>query len=82
MIAATATATEMQNNFGKYLNIVMGGGEVIVTRNGRIVGRFIPNDAAVSFLSDQLLGVIAEDRGLDEVKEEALRRRYEIADRR
>lgn len=82
MVAATATATEMQNNFGKYLNIVMGGGEVIVTRNGRIVGRFIPNDAAVSFLSDQLLGVIAEDRGLDEVKEEALRRRYEIADRR
>ena len=72
----------MQNNFGKYLNIVMGGGEVIVTRNGRIVGRFIPNDAAVSFLSDQLLGVIAEDRGLDEVKEEVLRRRYEIADRR
>ena len=66
MVAATATATEMQNNFGKYLNIVMGGGEVIVTRNGRIVGRFIPNDAAVSFLSDQLLGVIAEDRGLDE----------------
>ncbi|MBQ1711911.1 MAG: type II toxin-antitoxin system prevent-host-death family antitoxin [Firmicutes bacterium] len=82
MVAATATATEMQNNFGKYLNIVMGGGEVIVTRNGRIVGRFIPNDAAVSFLSDQLLGVIAEDRGLDEVKEEVLRRRYEIADRR
>ena len=80
MIGATATATEMQNNFGKYLNIVMGGGEVIVTRNGRIVGRFIPNDAAVSFLSDQLLGVIAEDRGLDEVKEEVLRRRYEIAD--
>ena len=82
MVAATATATEMQNNFGKYLNIVMGGGEVIVTRNGRIVGRFIPNDAAVSFLSDQLLGVIAEDRGRDEVKEEVLRRRYEIADRR
>ena len=82
MVATTATATEMQNNFGKYLNIVMGGGEVIVTRNGRIVGRFIPNDAAVSFLSDQLLGVIAEDRGLDEVKEEVLRRRYEIADRR
>lgn len=82
MVAATATATEMQNNFGKYLNIVMGGGEVVVTRNGRIVGRFIPNDAAVSFLSDQLLGVIAEERGLDEIKEETLRRRYEITDRR
>ena len=48
MIAATATATEMQNNFGRYLNLVMSGQEVIVTKNGREVGRFIPKDAAVS----------------------------------
>ena len=81
-MAATATATEMQNNFGKYLSIVMDGGEVIVTRNGRIVGRLIPNDTAVSFLSDQLLGVLKEEYDLDAVKEEALRRHYETADRR
>ena len=30
---ATATSTEMQNNFGRYLQIVMNGGEVIITRN-------------------------------------------------
>ena len=29
MIAATATATEMQNNFGRYLNLVMSGQEVM-----------------------------------------------------
>ena len=29
MIGATATATEMQNNFGRYLNLVMEGKEVI-----------------------------------------------------
>ena len=34
MIGATATATEMQNNFGRYLNIVMEGREVIVTKKG------------------------------------------------
>lgn len=27
-----ATATEMKNNFGKYLDIVMSGKEVIVTK--------------------------------------------------
>ena len=59
MVGAMATATEMQNNFGKYLNIVMEGKEVIVTKNGRVVGRFIPQDAVVSFLSDSLLGVIS-----------------------
>ena len=42
MIAATATATEMQNNFGKYLNIVLNGDEVLVTKNGKDVGRFVP----------------------------------------
>ena len=42
MIIETATATEMQNNFGKYLRLVMSGQEVIVTKNGREVGRFIP----------------------------------------
>jgi len=46
MITATTTATEMQNNFGKYLNLVMSGQEIIVTKNNREVGRFIPKDAA------------------------------------
>ena len=40
MITATATATEMQNNFGRYLNLVMSGQEIIVTKNGREVERF------------------------------------------
>ena len=31
MEISTATATEMQNNFGKYLSLVMAGQEVIVT---------------------------------------------------
>ena len=33
MILTTATATQMQNNFGKYLNLVMKGQEVIATKN-------------------------------------------------
>ena len=40
MNIATATATEMQNNFGRYLNLVMSGQEVIVTKNGKEVGLF------------------------------------------
>ena len=36
-----ATATEMQNNFGKYLNLVMSGQEIIITKNGHEVGRFV-----------------------------------------
>lgn len=80
MIGATATATEMQNNFGRYLNIVMGGGEVIVTKNGREVGRFIPKDTAISYLTDSLTGVLKGDHNLDDAREADLRKKYEADD--
>ena len=58
MVGATATATEMQNNFGRYLSIVIGGDEVIVTKNGKEVGRFVPKGATVSYLTDSLAGIL------------------------
>ena len=76
MITATATATEMQNNFGRYLNLVMSGQEIIVTKNGREVGRFIPKDATVSYLT----GILKEDYDLDEVKAESMRAKYGSVD--
>lgn len=80
MVTTTATATEMQNNFGKYLSLVMAGEEVIVTRNGREVGRFIPKDAAVSYLTDSLTGILKGDYDIDRVREEGLAQKYEITD--
>jgi prevent-host-death family protein len=80
MITATATATEMQNNFGRYLNLVMSGQEIIVTKNGREVGRFVPRDATVSYLTDSLTGILKGDYDLDEAKTERLQEKYEITD--
>lgn len=80
MIGATATATEMQNNFGRYLNIVINGGEVIVTKNGKEVGRFIPKDAAVSYLTDDLTGILKGNYEMKDIKEERLKEKYEITD--
>ena len=42
MIATIAAATQMQNNFGKYLNLVMKGQKVIVTKSGKEIGRLVP----------------------------------------
>ncbi len=78
MMIETATATEMQNNFGRYLSMVMSGQEIIVTKNGKEVGRFIPKDATVSYLTDSLTGILQEDYDLDEAKEESLREKYGI----
>ena len=80
MITATATATEMQNNFGRYLNLVMSGQEVIVTKNGREVGRFIPKNAVVSYVTDSLTGILKEDYSLEKVKTERLTQKYGAVD--
>ena len=76
MNISTATSTEMQNNFGKYLNLIMSGQEIIVTKNGREVGRFIPKNAAVSYLTDSLTGILKEDYNLEEAKTERLAEKY------
>lgn len=79
-MTATATATELQNNFGRYLSLVMSGQEIIVTKNGREVARFIPKDAAVSYLTDSLTGILKEDYDLDEAKAERMKAKYGSVD--
>lgn len=79
-IITTATATEMQNNFGRYLNLVLSGQEIIVTKNGKEVGRFIPKDSAISYLTDSLTGILKGDYDLDKEKAERLKEKYEITD--
>lgn len=68
MIATIATATQMQNNFGKYLNLVIEGQEVIVTKNGKEIGRLAPKNTVVSYLSDSLTGIIKNEYNLDDIK--------------
>ena len=79
MIETTATSTEMQNNFGRYLNMVIAGNEVIVTKNGKEVGRFVPKEKTVSYLTDSLTGILHSKADGDE-REKALNAKYEIAD--
>lgn len=79
MVGATATATEMQNNFGRYLTIVADGKEVIVTKNGKEVARLIPRNAAVSYLTDSLSGILKGDVDLRQEKGERLKEKYETS---
>lgn len=80
MVGATATATEMQNNFGRYLSMVIAGNEVIVTKNGREVGRLIPKDMAISSLTDSLTGILKGDCDPEQARAKGLGEKYEIAD--
>ena len=40
----TATATEVQNNFGKFLKLVQEGQEIVILKNGTELARLISND--------------------------------------
>lgn len=68
----TATATEVQNNFGKYLQMVQAGGEIIVMKNGKEVARLVSHEKSVSFLTDSLLGILKGDYGEKEAKAERM----------
>ena len=57
----TATATDIQNNFGRYLQAVQQGDEIIILKNGKEVARLISYEASVSFLTDSLTGVLKND---------------------
>ena len=75
----TATATEVQNNFGKYLQMVQAGGEVIVLKNGKEVARLISYEKSVSFLTDSLTGVLKGDYDEKSARQEQMQK-YESAD--
>ena len=68
----TATATDVQNNFGKYLQAVQMGDEIIILKNGVEVARLISKNTAVSFLTDSLTGILSNDYNEKIVREERL----------
>ena len=70
----TVTATEVQNNFGKYLRVVQTGGEVIVMKNGKGVARLVSYDKSVSFLTDSLNGVLKNDYNEKESRTERIKK--------
>lgn len=70
----TATATDVQNNFGKYLQAVQMGDEIIILKNGVEVARLISKNTAVSFLTDSLTGILSNDYNERIVREERLRK--------
>lgn len=74
-----ATATEVQNNFGKYLSMVQDVGEIIVLKNGKEVARLVSHSKSMSFLTDSLVGVLKGDYDDKAVRSERMAK-YESAD--
>ena len=74
----TVSATELQNNFGKYLQYVQTGNEVVVLRNGKEVARLISHEKSVSFLTDSLIGVLKNNYNMENIKAEKMKKHENI----
>ncbi len=64
------TATELQNNFGKYLQYVQNGDEVVILRNGKEVARLISHEKSVAYLTDSLVGILKSNYDEKQMKAE------------
>jgi prevent-host-death family protein len=71
ILAMIVKSTDVQNNFGKYLEIASRQ-EVVITKNGLPVARLLGMRDTVSFLADRLVGVVPYDVDEDEAKSERL----------
>lgn len=71
----TATVTEMQNDIEKYLDFMMLGEEIIITKDGHEVGRFIPRNTPHS-----LKDILKREYELDKLKEERWGEKNEVTD--
>ena len=64
------TATDIQNNFGRYLSAVIEGEEIIIIKNGKEVARLISKNSAATYLTDSLTGVLKNNYNEKDVAEE------------
>lgn len=56
-----ATSTQMKNSFGRYLNIALSQGEVLVERHGKIVAKLVSYQNSRTYLADSLKGLAAKN---------------------
>jgi prevent-host-death family protein len=64
-------STDMQNNFGKYLELAASE-EIVITKKGLPVARLLGMEETVSFLSDRLVGLVSRDVDEKAAKKERL----------
>ena len=64
----TTTATDIQNNFGKFL------------KKGKEVARLISKDTGISFLTDSLTGILKKDYNEKDIRAERIAEKYENID--
>ncbi|MBQ3759748.1 MAG: hypothetical protein II876_09875 [Synergistaceae bacterium] len=80
MLSTIATREMIHEHLDEYLDMMENGQEIIMTKDRQEIGRFLPRGKVVTLAAERLAGILRGDIDVDKIREEALRRKYEIAD--
>ena len=78
MLTMTATVNDMQKDFPKYIASILKGYEVVITDNGKEIGKFVPKVKSATPLTDSMIGILKSEDLLEKERENYLRQKYEI----
>ena len=67
------SSTDVQNNFGKYLELASGQ-EIVITKNGTAVARLIGIGNQEKSMAEQLRGIIPDSVDEKDIKSERMSR--------
>ena len=73
------TVAELEKDFDKYINMVIAGTTIIITNDGKEVGRLMPTSDEISDPMNSLTGILHCDSAEDK-REKAIKKKYELAE--
>ena len=80
MLSSIATRDTIQEHISEYLDMMENGEEIIMTKNGKEIGRFLPRGKVVTLAAERLKGILSKEIDAAKARDEALREKYAIAD--
>ena len=80
MLSTIAKREAIQEHISEYLDMMENGEEIIMVKDGKEIGRFLPRGKVVSLAAERLRGILNKNIDADKARDEALREKYGIAD--
>ena len=81
MLSTIATRKMLEEHMNEYIDMMENGEEIIfLGQDYKEIGRFLPRGKSVRLAAERVMGILRGDIDIEQIKEEALRRKYALND--
>ena len=81
MLSTIATRKMLEEHMNEYIDMMENGEEIIfLDKDYKEIGRFLPRGQSVRLAAERAIGILRGDIDIEQIKEEALRRKYGLDD--